>query len=127
MQLLKLLIPPLPSQKLNSLLVQLNDARTMGSYAHLRKELPDTLTNIPIASVRRFSRHCFRFMDGYSQKLNSLLVQLNDARTMGSYAHLRKELPDTLTNIPIASVRRFPRHCFPFYGWLSKQSSWSHS
>ena len=71
---LYLYLRTLPSQKLNSLLVQLNDARTMGSYPHLRKELPDTLTNIPIASVRRFSRHCFRFMDGYRNNLHGPIL-----------------------------------------------------
>ena len=64
--------------------------------------------------------------DLLSQKVNSSLTHLNDAWILGSYAHLRKEVPDTLTNIPSISPSIF-QTLFPFYGWLSKQSSRSHS
>jgi hypothetical protein len=40
------------------------------SYADLHARLPGALLSIPIPSIRRFSRHCFRFMDGYRQGLH---------------------------------------------------------
>ena len=39
------------------------------NYHHLHAKLPGALTGIPVASARRFSRHCFRFMDGYRHGL----------------------------------------------------------
>jgi len=35
------------------------------SFSDLKKRLPELLDSIPISFVKRASRHCFRYMDGY--------------------------------------------------------------
>jgi hypothetical protein len=39
------------------------------SFSDLKKRLPELLDRIPLPFVKRASRHCLRYMDGYRQGL----------------------------------------------------------
>ena len=72
------------------------------SFLALKADLPDVLLGVPLSAIRRFERHCLRYMSGYRE--HNLHGPLLDYIMKKYKSHRR--IPDTCTQETIAEYER---------------------